>query len=142
MFAGAAALVMPGSASAQEVLYPPSACFSGEAGPQDYVAVSNGPSFFTNVTLLCGDPTKGIIHIDAAHPIDPGGADDENVRTCHHNVMYYGSEVPANAGNRAWQITRPAGGTATVVFDAYTLETVTMFTSDSNNWAACARFPD
>jgi hypothetical protein len=35
-----------------------------------------------------------------------------------------------------------AGGTATVVFDAYTLETITMFTSDSNNWAACARFPD
>ena len=52
--------------------------------------------------------------------------------------MYYGSDVLANAGNRAWQITRPAGGTATVVFDAYTLETVAMLTGDSNNWAACA----
>lgn len=131
-----------GTAAAQDVIYRPSACFNGDAGPRDTVSVANGPSFFTNVILYCGDPTKGVIHIDAEHPIAEDGSDDENVQDCHKNVMFRGEEVRANAGNRAWQVARPSGGTATVVFDADTLETITMFTSDSNNWAACARFPD
>lgn len=128
------------SAAAQDTIFPASACFSGEAGPRDVVVVSNGPTFFSNVYLYCGDPTKGVIHIDAGHPIDENGADDEAVRQCHQNVMHFGHEVTANPGNRAWQIDRPDGGTATVVFDEDTLETITMFTSDSNNCAACAAY--
>lgn len=136
------ALFAPGPAWAGVTIVPASACFNGEAGPRDLVASSNGPTFFSNVSLFCGDPTKGVIHIDAEHPINANGSDDANVRNCHHNVMHRGSEVPANPGNRAWQITRPGGGSATVVFDANTLETITMFTSDSNNWAACAAYPN
>jgi hypothetical protein len=137
------ALLAPmGTASAQGVIYPASACLNGDAGPRELVASSNGPSFFSNVSLYCGDPTKGVIHIDSEHPISEDGSDDANVAQCHSNIMYYGDEVPAAEGNRAWQIARPSGGTATLVFDATSLETITMFTSDSNNWAACAAYPD
>ncbi len=51
-----------------------------------------------------------------------------------------GEEVAAARGNRAWQITRPDRWSATTVFDAETLEVISMFTSDSNNWAACAAY--
>ena len=135
-------LVPVSSASAQGVIYPASACLNGDTGPRDVVAVSNGPSFFSNVSLYCGDPTKGVIRIDSEHPINEDGSDDDNVYNCHGNIMYHGDEVPAAEGNRAWQIARPSGGTATLVFDATSLETITMFTSDNNNWAACAAYPD
>jgi hypothetical protein len=117
-------------------IYGPSACLNGDAGPRELVASSNGPSFFTNVTLYCGDPTKGVVHINSDHSIRDDGTDDYNVRRCHDNTVYYGREVPA------WQIARPTGGTATIVFDEKTLETISMFTSDSNNWAACAAYRD
>lgn len=119
-----------------------SSCLTGDSGPRERVATSNGPSFFSNVILYCGDPTKGVLHINAAHPISEDGSDDVNVRDCHNNIMFRGDEIPAAAGNRAWQIARPTGGSATLVFDSESNETITMFTSDSNNWAACAAFPN
>lgn len=91
-------LLAPGGlASAQGVIYPASACLNGDAGPREVVAVSNGPGFFSNVSLYCGDPTKGLIHIDSEHPISEDGSDDDNVAQCHSNIMYYGDEAACAA---------------------------------------------
>lgn len=138
-FLALAVFAAPGVASAR-VLVPPSYCLSGDADPRDVVSSVSGPSFFSSVTLYCGDPTKGVLHIDAAHPISVDGSDDDNVVLCLNRIMYYGEEVPAAPGNRAWQIARSDRWSATTVFDADTLEVISMFTSDSNNWAACAAF--
>jgi len=70
-----------GFASAM-VSYGASACFDGTAGPQDRVSSANGPDFFSNVELFCGDETKGVIHIDKEHPIAEDGSNDENWAAC------------------------------------------------------------
>lgn len=43
-------------------------CLDGDAGPYDYVFQAFG--FRPTATLRCGDPTKGVLHIDDRHPID------------------------------------------------------------------------
>lgn len=139
MLVGGVMTASSGSAAAQEVLVPASSCLTGDSGPRGLVVATNGPTFFSNLYLYCGDPTKGIIHINAEHPIKEDGSDDENVANCARNIMHRGSEIPAAQGNRAYRITRAEGGSATLVWDENSNEVI-MFTSDNNNWAACAAF--
>ena len=47
-----------------------------------------------NKYLYCGDPSKGVLHIDEDHPIDRGSDDDEYLRTCVQNFGSYGNELP------------------------------------------------
>lgn len=111
-------IFMTAGVASARVLVPPSYCLSGDAHPRDIVNSVSGPTLLSSVTLYCGDPTKGIIHIDFAHPISEDGSDDEDVVRCLQRIMYYGDEVPAAQGNRAWQIARTDRWSATTVFDA------------------------
>lgn len=91
------------------------------------------------ITLSCGTPTYGVIHIDESHPINENGSDDAHVNACMLKIISFGDEVPASQGNVAYQIKRRSnGGTATIVWRTSDYQVVTMYTSDSNNWAACA----
>lgn len=113
-----------------------SACLDGYSGPYDYVNQYGG------VTLYCGDHTKGILHIDDAHPIAENGADDVNIVRCMNNIISYGTSVSASSGNSARRITRRSGGYAQIVWINSSKNVLTMYTSDGagNNWAACASF--
>jgi hypothetical protein len=113
-----------------------SACLQGFEGPSVIVNSYGG------LNLRCGDPTKGILHIDSSHPINEHGADDVHVDRCMNNIVGLGSPVSANPGNAAKRITRPSGGWAQIVWDTGTKDVITMYTSDNNNWAACAAFPN
>ncbi|CAA9245304.1 MAG: hypothetical protein AVDCRST_MAG54-1724 [uncultured Actinomycetospora sp.] len=48
--------------------------------------------------------------------------------------------MAANQANLALRMTRGDGGSATIVWEEATGRVVTLFTSDSNNWRACADF--
>lgn len=130
----------PTMASAQQFLFPASACFVS-AAPRDVVFRVFGNGGELQAELSCGDFTYGVIHIDADHEIKADGSDDDNVSACMLTIMSFGQEVPAATGNRAYRITRQSGGgTATIVVRDSDLQVVSMFTSDSNNWAACANY--
>ncbi|WP_144312008.1 hypothetical protein [Actinopolyspora erythraea] len=112
--------------------------------------VTVGGVFGRQIVLNCGDYTHGIIHIDSSHPISEDGSDDDAIVQCMSNILTMGYEYPANQGNIAYRIERPGGGTATIVYREDTVNdyfenyhvVVSMYTSDSNNWAACARYPN
>ena len=121
--------------------YPASACLSGDAGPFDLVWKGDRNGGPPLLRLTCGLPTgTGVLHIDASHPIAEDGTDDTNLRRCANNIVRSGQEVEAANGNRALQIRRSDGGSATIVYQERDGSVVTMFTSDSNNWRACADF--
>jgi hypothetical protein len=124
--------VLPASAATTSA----SACLKGYDGPYALV------NAYAGVNLKCGDPSKGVIHIDASHPIAEDGRDDVHVDRCMNNILAYGKSVSANAGNAAKRITRSSGGYAQLVWDSSTKDVITMYTSDSNNWTACAAYPN
>jgi hypothetical protein len=113
-----------------------SACLNGYSGPYDLV------NSYAGINLKCGDPSKGVLHIDASHPIATNGRDDVHVDRCMDNILAYGRSVTANPGNTAKRITRSSGGYAQIVWDSRTKDVITMYTSDSNNWTACAAYPN
>lgn len=134
VFVASGFLLTPGAAEAANTSA--SACLQGLEGP--YTVVNS----YGGLNLKCGDPTKGILHINADHPINEDGADDVHIDQCMNNIVAYGAPAAANPGNSSKRITRPSGGYAQIVWDSDTKDVITMYTSDSNNWAACARFPN
>lgn len=130
-------LIVSAPANAQQItMEPASSCLNGQAGPRDLVSVAG---LTLNYKLLCGDPTKGVVHIAATHPISETGSDDRNVSGCFMRTVNDGHDVPANPGNKAFAVTNGAGVTSTVVFDVNTNEAITLFTNGGagNNWAGC-----
>lgn len=113
-----------------------SSCLKGYDGPYEVV------NSYRGIVLKCGDYSKGIIHIDDGHPISESGRDDVRVERCMNNIIGYGKSAPANSGNTARRITRPSGGWAQIVWDSSSKNVVTMYTSDNNNWKACAAYPN
>lgn len=119
-----------------------SECFS-TAPPSATVYAVLEPGF--GVGLLCGDPTRGVIHIDQGHPIAEDGSDDETIPRCMFNILTRSDRyeiAPSNPRYEGLQIRRPSGGTATIIYDPENGQVVTMFTSGDlgNDWAACAAF--
>lgn len=132
--------------SASAATVNPSQCLNG-APSGDFVDSSYSPVELNNITLFCGGRNTGVKHINIRHKIAKNGSDDANVIKCHDNIASMGYTVPASGGrNRGLQISRGNGWTATLVYrnpnDQDRFKTVTMFTSDNNNWGACARFPN
>lgn len=50
--------------------------------------------------MYCGSPAKGVLHIDAEHPIDEGGADDDNFVNCVMNFSDYGYNIGTDPNNQ------------------------------------------
>jgi hypothetical protein len=76
--------------------YTPADCLSGAAGPYTVVgtwrAIANGKS----IQLQCGDPTKGVLHIDASHPIVEnidGTPTDGYFSLCMYYIFHYGRVI-------------------------------------------------
>lgn len=137
MLASGLTLIVAPAANAQSItMQPASSCLNGQAGPRDLVSVAG---LTLNYKLLCGDPTKGVVHIASTHPISETGSDDQNVSGCFMRTVNDGHDVPANPGNKAFAVTNSAGVTSTVVFDTNTDEAITLFTNGGagNNWAGC-----
>lgn len=91
--------------------------------------------------MRCGRYDYGVVHIDASHPIDEGGADDENFLFCFRRILTSPNyEIPAAPGNIGVRMTRGDGGTSTLVYRESDGMVATMHTSDpgGNNWYACA----
>lgn len=113
-----------------------SACLQGLSGPYDLVNSYGG------LNLKCGDPTKGVLHIDSSHPINEDGADDVHINRCMNNIVGLGVPRAASGGISAKRITRPSGGWAQIIWDSGTKDVLSMYTSENNNWAACAAYPN
>lgn len=92
------------------------------------------------IFLVCGDETKGIIHIDRDHLIAEDGSDDVTMPKCFENVMYYGEDYPAPPGNQALKVTLSDGQDAIVAWDKASRRVLTVYTTGekSNDWDSCA----
>lgn len=118
-------------------------CFVGDAGPYDIVGGpwSVQPPAGYTVQLRCGDPTKGVLHIEASHPVEGNTA---NFSGCVDNVLRYGSYLQEGTapGSIVWQYQYAvAGGTlsASVVFDSNTGDVLTAYAGggQGNDWTRC-----
>lgn len=111
-----------------------SACLQGFDGPTATV------NSYSGITLKCVDNTKGVLHIDADHPIKENGTDDVHVNQCMDNILAYGSDISASTGNTGKRTTLRNGRTATIIWRTSQKDVVTMYTngSVSNDWALCA----
>ncbi len=137
----ALALDAHAAAASEDGYYTPSECLDGDGGPHDLVQTwilsSSNPD--QSIQLRCGDPTKGVLHIDHDHPI----TSDAKFLTCLDKVFFRGHAAGAgtSAGTTQWKYSF-TGGTATAVYINSTGDILTAYASGntkSNNWTACAR---
>lgn len=108
-------------------------CLSGEAGPYDHVFQAFG--YRPTATLRCGDPTKGVLHIDGGHPIDDPGS----FTSCVQNIFSFGYlERPGETPNTSLYRFDYSGGSARGLYDNQTGDILTVYTSGATNeWLSC-----
>lgn len=136
----AMSIAVASPAAAAGRLVPVQDCLDGDAGPFDY-AVQVQAGGFTIFELRCGDPTKGVLHIDAGHPIEPGS--EVAFKDCIQNIVSGRDVGPGNPPNSVVRTWAYRGGTGTIVYDdsSDTKVILTAYTSNGprgNNWRDCA----
>lgn len=118
------------------------ACFDGSALPSSIVAEYGSPSG-QSLKMRCGDPTKGVVHVDLDHEITEQTADA--FQNCLSDTIQFGGyNRPGSNPSLSvwrWQFGPGRGDAAEFVYESANGEGITFYTTGvapGNEWQRCA----
>jgi len=148
--AGPALANLPGGGG---VGHTPAQCLTGAVGPYTLVGQWKAAANGKTISLYCGDPTKGVLHIDESHPVVEnitGTPTDAYFLACLYYVFHFGRVIGTGntAGSHVYSmeysnsINSDQARAVVRDSDGYILTAWPNTYVGDFNWYACAVAPD